>query len=221
MLIWKKTKWTCAPCCRASPSCCARAAMPRASKSPCIVGHAGVPQVIRADEGRLRQVITNLMGNAVKFTEKGGVCVEVRPGRRQGRQSAFLRFEVRDTGVGVPPCQAPGDFPGVRPGRFQPCPQVRRHRALVWPSPSGWWTRWAARSASTPPPRFPARPAAPVSGSPFPSSWSSPPAPRPPLKGLQHRGDEQEQARCARGCTCRSRPPAARRWTPRHMPTRC
>ncbi len=61
---------------------------------------ADVPRRIRADEGRLRQIITNLMGNAIKFTEKGGVCVEVR--RVQGSERAFLRFEVRDTGVGVP-----------------------------------------------------------------------------------------------------------------------
>jgi PAS domain S-box-containing protein len=55
-----------------------------------------VPLTIRADEGRLRQIITNLMGNAVKFTEKGGVCVQVKPAGN------MLRFEVRDTGVGVP-----------------------------------------------------------------------------------------------------------------------
>ncbi|HWM61088.1 MAG TPA: ATP-binding protein, partial [Rhizomicrobium sp.] len=58
-----------------------------------------VPLVIRADEGRLRQVITNLMGNAVKFTEVGGVCVEIKPA------GDMLRFEVRDTGVGVPPAK--------------------------------------------------------------------------------------------------------------------
>ena len=62
-----------------------------------------VPQKVRADEGRLRQVITNLMGNAVKFTETGGVCVEVRGVMQHGRP--FLRFEVRDTGVGVPPAR--------------------------------------------------------------------------------------------------------------------
>jgi CheY-like chemotaxis protein len=55
-----------------------------------------VPRLIRADEGRLRQIITNLMGNAVKFTEQGGVCVEAC--LVDGR----LRLEVRDTGVGVP-----------------------------------------------------------------------------------------------------------------------
>ncbi len=61
----------------------------------------GVPEVIRADQGRLRQVITNLVGNAVKFTEQGGVCVEVRQEMHDG--GLQLRFEVRDTGVGVPP----------------------------------------------------------------------------------------------------------------------
>jgi PAS domain S-box-containing protein len=60
-----------------------------------------VPRLLRADEGRLRQVITNLMGNAVKFTESGGVCVEIR--RVIDDERPFLRVEVRDTGVGVPP----------------------------------------------------------------------------------------------------------------------
>ena len=62
---------------------------------------ADVPTLIRADEGRLRQVITNLVGNAVKFTERGGVCIEARP----VEDGAFLRIEVRDTGVGVPPAK--------------------------------------------------------------------------------------------------------------------
>jgi len=64
---------------------------------------ADVPARIRADEGRLRQVITNLVGNAVKFTERGGVVVEVRT-EMQG-DAPFLRLEVRDTGVGVPPAK--------------------------------------------------------------------------------------------------------------------
>jgi len=58
-----------------------------------------VPQAIRTDEVRLRQVLINLVGNAVKFTEQGGVTVMVTmtPDR------AFLRVEVQDTGLGVPP----------------------------------------------------------------------------------------------------------------------
>jgi PAS domain S-box-containing protein len=59
-----------------------------------------MPEAIRVDGLRLRQVLTNLIGNAVKFTDKGGVRVDV--GRVPGRERSFLRFEVRDTGVGVP-----------------------------------------------------------------------------------------------------------------------
>jgi PAS domain S-box-containing protein len=66
-----------------------------------IIG-AGVPRRIRSDEGRLRQVVTNLMGNAVKFTEQGGVCVELR---LMTEGAPILRVEVRDTGVGVPPAR--------------------------------------------------------------------------------------------------------------------
>ena len=61
-----------------------------------------VPQVL-ADEGRLRQILFNLAGNAVKFCETGGVLITVEAadgGERQGR--AALRFLVRDTGPGVP-----------------------------------------------------------------------------------------------------------------------
>src|SRR6185312_16303170 len=59
-----------------------------------------VPVAIRVDEMRFRQVLTNLMGNAVKFTEKGGICVSVS--LFEGRDRNYLRVEVRDTGVGVP-----------------------------------------------------------------------------------------------------------------------
>jgi signal transduction histidine kinase len=59
-----------------------------------------IPQAIRADAMRLRQILVNLIGNAVKFTEKGGVRVDVSRG--SGRDRQYLRFEVRDTGVGVP-----------------------------------------------------------------------------------------------------------------------
>jgi PAS domain S-box-containing protein len=55
------------------------------------------PESIRTDSLRLRQVLTNLVGNAVKFTERGGVRVDIMPVKRRN-----LRFEVRDTGVGVP-----------------------------------------------------------------------------------------------------------------------
>lgn len=63
---------------------------------------ADVPESIEADGLRLRQVLINLIGNAVKFTDMGGVLVSVTLERPAGGD-AMLRFAVRDTGVGVPP----------------------------------------------------------------------------------------------------------------------
>jgi diguanylate cyclase (GGDEF)-like protein len=60
----------------------------------------GVPERIKGDALRLRQVLLNLIGNAVKFTERGEVSIHVEP----APGSTFgLRFEVRDTGIGMTP----------------------------------------------------------------------------------------------------------------------
>ena len=62
---------------------------------------ADVPHQIRADGMRLRQVLTNLVGNAVKFTEEGGVLVAASL-LREGNAAVQLLLSVRDTGIGVP-----------------------------------------------------------------------------------------------------------------------
>jgi signal transduction histidine kinase/DNA-binding response OmpR family regulator len=60
-----------------------------------------IPQRLTGDAGRLRQVLLNLAGNAVKFTETGGVALEAEliPGEGEG---ALVRFTVADTGIGIP-----------------------------------------------------------------------------------------------------------------------
>jgi PAS domain S-box-containing protein len=58
------------------------------------------PARVRIDGIKLRQILTNLVGNAVKFTQIGGVRLEVRAFEERDRR--MLRFEIHDTGIGVP-----------------------------------------------------------------------------------------------------------------------
>ena len=63
-----------------------------------------LPESIETDPTRLRQILINLIGNAIKFTEKGSVRV-VTTVERQGQHDATLRFDVIDTGEGIAPEQ--------------------------------------------------------------------------------------------------------------------
>jgi PAS domain S-box-containing protein len=68
----------------------------------------GVPEIVNSDESMIRQILTNLVGNALKFTERGGVTLEVscargeplEPGSK--RRVARLFFAVKDSGIGIP-----------------------------------------------------------------------------------------------------------------------
>src|SRR5688572_3687516 len=61
-----------------------------------------VPAAVVGDPGRLRQILLNLISNAVKFTDAGDVGVEVVVAAEENDDEAALKFTVRDTGIGIP-----------------------------------------------------------------------------------------------------------------------
>ena len=63
---------------------------------------AAVPTLLRGDPGRIRQILTNLIGNALKFTRAGSVELVIAADRVEDAQ-VVLRIEVRDTGIGIAP----------------------------------------------------------------------------------------------------------------------
>jgi PAS domain S-box-containing protein len=60
-----------------------------------------IPTQIHSDPTRLRQILVNLVGNAIKFTQHGGVRLVMRCGPDDSQQRAIMRFEVLDTGIGM------------------------------------------------------------------------------------------------------------------------
>ena len=66
----------------------------------CEIG-AEVPETVRGDASRLRQIAINLLGNAIKFTSEGEVALKVQLEAEEG-QERLLHFIVRDTGIGIP-----------------------------------------------------------------------------------------------------------------------
>jgi signal transduction histidine kinase len=62
-----------------------------------------VPRYVQADEGKLRQVLVNILGNAIKFTKEGSVELRARRLEKPSIKEWNIRFEVQDSGPGIPP----------------------------------------------------------------------------------------------------------------------
>ncbi len=89
---------------------------------------ADLPTWCGGDPGRLRQILTNLVGNAVKFTDSGEVVVRAAL-VEQTTDDAVIRFAVTDTGIGIAPEVLPAIVPVLHPGRRLHDPPVWRDRA--------------------------------------------------------------------------------------------
>jgi len=61
-----------------------------------------VPNKVIGDPFRLRQIISNLMGNAVKYTQEGQICISISTIERLNNEEVKLQFSVKDTGIGIP-----------------------------------------------------------------------------------------------------------------------
>lgn len=80
-----------------------------------------VPERLHGDAGRVRQILLNLIGNAVKFTSEGGIAIRVARLGAGENDRCRLRIEVQDTGIGIPPER--------RDELFQPFTQVDASRS--------------------------------------------------------------------------------------------
>lgn len=70
----------------------------------------GLPQTIRADQTRIRQVLLNLVSNAVKFTERGTVTIDLQQIPQESGPGHDLSYVIRDTGIGIDPSEVDALF---------------------------------------------------------------------------------------------------------------
>ncbi len=87
-----------------------------------------IPRRLKGDVGRLRQILVNLVGNALKFTERGEVVVSAEKESAEDK-GVWIHFRVRDTGIGIPKEKLGVIFEAFAPGGFVHNTPIRRDRA--------------------------------------------------------------------------------------------
>ena len=87
-----------------------------------------VPDFVRGDAGKLSQILLNLIGNGLKFTEQGLVALTIEKGRETTDGEVTLHFEIEDTGPGIFPHGAATCVRTLLPGRSAQLAPARRHR---------------------------------------------------------------------------------------------
>ena len=112
---WSRRRSTCASAWRPRWSWWPPTPPTKGSSSPYVI-EPGTPDALVGDATRLRQILLNLLGNAVKFTERGEVVLVGAQAPARGRP-CWLTFAVRDTGIGIPADRLESHLRVVHAGR--------------------------------------------------------------------------------------------------------
>jgi two-component system sensor histidine kinase/response regulator len=87
-----------------------------------------LPLELQGDEGRIRQILTNLIGNAIKFTEQGGVILNDTNKGLTTKNFFRIRFEISDTGIGISPEGKKSLIPEIHSNQWAISNKSRRNR---------------------------------------------------------------------------------------------